>query len=92
MSKFKPQVTYMTWESRHNYQVDRIGVKSPYITEKFKTYAELKKALAIRILHEHIDEEFDVFVTRSRRGSWGEWFEKWKMIQGKPKIIKQGWQ
>jgi hypothetical protein len=22
----------------------------------------------------------------------GEWFEKWKMIQGKPKIIKQGWQ
>ena len=91
MSKFKPQVTYMTWESRHNYQVDRIGVKSPYITEKFKTYAELKKALAIRILHEHIDEEFDVFVTRSRRGSWGEYYEKWVLVNNKARIIKKGW-
>jgi hypothetical protein len=82
----------MTWNSRHNYQVERIGVKSPYITEKFKTYAELKKALAIRILHEHIDEEFDVFVTRSRRGSWGEYYEKWVLVNNKARIIKKGWQ
>jgi hypothetical protein len=91
MSNFKPQVTYMTWNSRHEYQVEKYGVKTPYITEKFKTYAELKKALAIRILREHIGD-MDVFVTRSRRGKWGEWGEKWQLINGKPTIIKKGWQ
>jgi hypothetical protein len=91
MSNFKPQVTYMTWNSRHEYQVEKYGVKTPYITEKFKTYAELKKALAIRILREHIGD-MDVFVTRSRRGEWGEWGEKWQLINGKPTIIKKGWQ
>ena len=91
MSNFKPQVTYMTWNSRHEYQVEKYRVKTPYITEKFKTYAELKKALAIRILREHIGD-MDVFVTRSRRGEWGEWFEKWVKINGKPTIIKKGWQ
>ncbi len=36
--------------------------------------------------------EDEVFVTRSRRGEWGEWFEKWVLINGKPTIIKKGWQ
>ena len=91
MAQFRPQVTYMTSESLHDYRVERYRVTSPYKTERFKTYAELKKALKDYILDNHIGED-PVFVSRSRRGTWGEWFEKWEKINGKPKITKQGWQ
>lgn len=91
MAQFRPQVTYMTSSSLHDYRVGRFRCTSPYITERFKTYAELKKALKGRILHDHIGED-RVFVTRSRRGEWGEWFEKWELINGKPTITKKGWQ
>jgi hypothetical protein len=91
MANFKPQVTYMTSESLHDYRVERYGVISPYKTERFNTYTQLKKALKDRILHEHIGED-EVFVTRSRRGEWGEWFEKWVLINKNPTIIKKGWQ
>ena len=47
MANFKPQVTYMTSESLHDYRVERYRVTSPYKTERFKTYAELKTAHAI---------------------------------------------
>ena len=91
MAQFKPQVTYMTSSSLHDYNVERYGVISPYKTERFKTYAELKKALRERILHEHIGED-EVFVTRSRRGHWGEYYEKWELVNGNPTIIQKGWQ
>ena len=91
MANFKPQVTYMTLSSKLDYQNSRYGVRSPYKTERFNTYVELKKALKDRILHDHIGSE-PVFVSRSRRGEWGEWFEKWELVNGKPTIIKQGWQ
>ena len=91
MANFKPQVTYMTDTSLHDYKVDRYRVTSPSITKSFNTYAELKKALKDYILDNHIGED-EVFVTRSRRGEWGEWFEKWVKINGKPTIIKKGWQ
>ena len=91
MSNFKPQVTYMTSESLHDYRMNRYRVSSPNITKSFKNYAELKKALKDYILHNHIGED-EVFVTRSRRGEWGEWFEKWELINGKPTITKKGWQ
>jgi len=32
-----------------------------------------------------------VNVYRERRGEWGEWFEHWSLINGKPTIIKEGW-
>jgi len=91
MANFKPQVTYMTSSSLHDYRVERYRVTSPNKVERFKTYAELKKALKDRILHDHIGDE-PVFVSRSRRGEWGEWYEKWELVNGKPTIIKQGWQ
>lgn len=90
MSQFKPQVTYMTRENHLDNRVGYYSVSSR-TTERFNTYAELKKALRERILHEHIGED-EVFVSRSRRGEWGEWFEKWALVNGKPTIIKQGWQ
>ncbi len=91
MAQFRPQVTYMTSETLYDYRVGRLRCTSPYKTERFKTYAELKKALKDYILDNHIGED-EVFVTRSRRGEWGEWFEKWVKINGKPTIIKKGWQ
>jgi hypothetical protein len=90
MSNFKPQVRYMTSESRHDYNYDRYRVTSPYITKSFKTYAELKKALKDYILHNHIGDD-EVCVSRSRRGHWGEYFEKWGLVNNKPTIVKQGW-
>ena len=91
MANFKPQVTYMTDSSLHDYKVERLRVTSPSITKKFNTYAELKKALKDYILDNHIGED-EVFVTRSRRGEWGEWYEKWIKVNGVPKIVKKGWQ
>jgi hypothetical protein len=90
MSNFKPQVRYMTRDSRHDYNYDRYRVTSPYITKSFKTYAELKKALKDYILHNHIGDD-EVVVSRSRRGEWGEYFEKWALVNNKPTIVKQGW-
>jgi hypothetical protein len=66
-------------------------VHSPYVTKRFNTYAELKKALKDYILHNHIGDD-EVFVSRSRRGEWGEWYEKWSLVNNKPTIVKQGWQ
>jgi hypothetical protein len=91
MANFKPQVNYMTNGSRLDYQHGRLRCTSPYKTETFKTYAELKKALKDRILREHILDE-PVSVYRSRRGSWGEWYEKWSLVNDVPTIVKQGWQ
>jgi hypothetical protein len=54
----------------------------------FPTYKELKSNVQ-ELISQCPDKVLTVF--RSRRGEWGEWFEKWMMINGKPKIIKQGW-
>lgn len=87
MSNFKPQLTVITnetlRESRSHWQS-----KSPYQTVQYKTYDELK-----RNIKKHLEENLEqqIPVCRSRRGEWGEWFENWSLIDGKPKIIKQGW-
>lgn len=90
MSNFKPQVRYTTSESLHDYRMDRYRVSSPYIIKQFNTYAELKKALKDYILSNHIGDDY-VSVNRSRRGEWGEWYEHWLKVNGKPTIVKQGW-
>ncbi len=90
MSNFKPQVRYMTRESLHDYNVGRYGVTTEYTTKKFNTYTELKKALKDYILDNHIADDY-VAVFRSRRGEWGEWYEHWGKVNGKPTIIRQGW-
>jgi hypothetical protein len=53
-----------------------------------KTYREFKRTVA-ELIKESRENEVTIF--RERRGEWGEWFEKWSIIQGKPKITKQGW-
>ena len=77
MPKFKPGFWYKTKES-----------KSQWVS--FNTYAELKSNLK-GYLEESEEEYISVF--RSRRGEWGEWYEHWELGgNGRPKIIKQGWQ
>ena len=84
-----PQVHYTTIESLRAYYCSGYRCKSSENTKYYKSYRELKKDLK-NILEVNIDDE-GVFVVRSRRGEWGEWFERWKLIGGKPTIVKQGW-
>ena len=57
-------------------------------TTSFSTYRELKKNMKL-LLQRSNDNE--VFVSRSKRGEWGEWFEYWQISNNKPVIFKQGW-
>jgi len=92
MANFKPQVSYETKESLNNYynssQYSKPKIKRG-ITKHFKTYSELLKNIK-GFCEENIDED-GVFVVRSRRGQWGEWCERWKLVNGKPTIVKEGW-
>jgi hypothetical protein len=89
MSNFKPQATFVSQESYNDYRSYR--KHSANYTKVYNTYAELKKELP-KLLEEHIKFTDDsIFVSRSRRGQWGEYFEKWDLINGKAKITKQGW-
>lgn len=59
-------------------------------TTQFSTYAEVKKNM--KLLLERSDTE-EVYVSRSRRGEWGEWFEYWGFDHSrKPVINRKGWQ
>jgi hypothetical protein len=53
-----------------------------------KTYREFKRTVK-ELLTESRTKELTIF--RERRGEWGEWFERWELINGNPKITKQGW-
>ncbi len=55
-------------------------------TTMYHTYDQIRKDIP-KLLSEHDQVE----VTRSRRGEWGEWFERWELIEGKPTITKQTW-
>lgn len=44
-----------------------------------------------RFSYEDIAKRGYVGVYRSRRGEWGEWFEHWKLEDGKLVKIKEGW-
>ena len=57
-------------------------------TTSFSTYRELRRNM--KLLLERSTEQI-VTVSRSRRGEWGEWFEKWGMYNGKPVKLKEGW-
>jgi hypothetical protein len=58
-------------------------------TTVFSNYAEVKKNMRFLLQRSNIHE---VYVSRSRRGCWGEWFEYWGFDHShKPIIKKQGW-
>lgn len=57
-------------------------------TIRFNTYRELLKNMKA-MLEESPDNE--VCVSRSKRGQWGEWFEKWQKRNGKPYKLSETW-
>lgn len=86
MANFKPQVRVITQETNRAYHWER--AKSPHVSVQYPTYKKL-----VKNLQKHLVENLEptVTVTRSKRGEWGEWFEKWELRNGKPTIIEQGW-
>jgi hypothetical protein len=86
MAKFKPQISFKTAESIHEYNTG--WRKRPYDVKEYKTYRKLKQDLK-NVLKENLVDYASV--VRSKRGEWGEWFEHWTLVNGKPTIIKQGW-
>jgi hypothetical protein len=55
----------------------------------YKDYTTLKKNL-IKLINKSWDRT--VCVTRTRRGEWGQWFERWVLNEnGKPYKTKETW-
>lgn len=69
---------------------DKRGVMQ-WVDTYERTYQNYKTLL--KDLPEVFRHSSDGIVTvyRSRRGQWGEWFEKWHMAGNKPQIFKEGW-
>jgi hypothetical protein len=72
-----------------------------YVSKEFDTYRLLIKSLK-NVLDEHSHNVRGfiryqnlrdyVSVVRSKgRGGWNEWFEHWKLVDGKLSKIKEGW-
>lgn len=84
---FRPQVIVSV---HRGYQGEfENNVSNGHIQKQFASYSEVKKRIKDLL---KISDNNEVSVYRHRRGEWGEWFEKWSLIDGKPKIFKQGWQ
>tara|TARA_R110000868_G_scaffold204449_1_gene452539 strand:- start:2014 stop:2289 length:276 start_codon:yes stop_codon:yes gene_type:complete len=88
----RPQVQYVTAESLRDWQNDYSNKKSKQVVKSFPTYRELKKNMAcILAVAIYLDEDDTVSVYRERKGEWGEYYEKWAIVNNKPTIIKSGW-
>jgi hypothetical protein len=70
---------YTAWDSNRVESHD---------TKTFPSYRELRKNLKDLLKS---DPENIVTVYRQRRGEWGEWFEKWGLLNGRPVKLKEGW-
>ena len=57
-------------------------------TTSFDTYRGGLRNMKL-LLERSVDNE--VCVSRSKRGQWGEWFERWQLQCGKPVLIKACW-
>jgi hypothetical protein len=55
---------------------------------RIPVYKDVKSTMSMML-----NDSYDglVKVYRRRRGEWGEWFEHWQLVNGKPKVIKEGW-
>ena len=88
MAKFKPGFWRKTKETERDYRLSTSKKDNEWV--EFNTYAELRSNLK-----KYLDESPEPYISvyRSRRGEFGEWYEHWALgVNGKPKIIKSGWQ
>lgn len=83
---WRPFFHHVTADSRREYYNG--WRKSEQLYVSFPTYQQLKKEIK-KYLEESVTEYITVF--RTRKGEWGEWFEHWQLVNGKPTIIKKGW-
>lgn len=88
MPKFRPDI-FLPCDEHKLSCYDERRWKNGHLHKSYPTYRELKKDLPFYLGISHTGE---VFVTRYRRGEWGEYFEVWRLVNGKPKIIREGWQ
>lgn len=65
------------------------NTKRSWIGYVYPTYRILVSNIKKHLAESNNNE---LVVYRTRRGEWGEWYEYWSLINGKPKITKQGWQ
>jgi hypothetical protein len=87
MSNFKPGFWVRTEETQNNYRNYSSKHDKAYIYAD--TYRKLKPLIKEYL---PLSLEGEISVHRSRRGEWGEYFEVWKMVNGKPTIVREGWQ
>ena len=61
-----------------------------HVSKVFPTYAKLRRAMKT-MMSDSIDNI--VGVTRTRRGEWGQWFERWAINEQTNKLekIKETW-
>lgn len=67
----------------------QVRVNGEFIQKQFPTYSEVKKRMKYLL---EVSDNNEVSVYRHRRGEWGEYYEKWELVNGRPTIIKEGWQ
>jgi hypothetical protein len=83
---FRPTVMV---DVAHNYRGEyENNVCGNSIQLQFANYEMVKRGMK-KLLNESNNNLVRVY--RHRRGEWGEWFEHWSYVDGKPKIVKQGW-
>ena len=82
---WRPGFWHKTRDTQLAYQFR--DAKRDSVWVDFPTYRELKRNIK-QYLKESV--EGSVTVVRHRRGEWGEWYERWELINGEPKIMKEG--
>jgi len=94
MSKSRNKKPYLFVDKQGYFRLPShlVGVHSrpceTYCVE-FKTYRQLLKELPS--LFKETGKQV-ITIYRTRRGEWGEWFEKWTTTaKGDLSLIKQGW-
>jgi hypothetical protein len=76
----RPHKPWASYRNQDGKDVDRT----------FKTYTALRRAMKA-MMNDSVDNIVEV--TRTRRGTWGQWFERWAINEAtnKLEIIKETW-
>jgi hypothetical protein len=84
----RPGFWVTTKESRREARLSSLR-KRESIWVEAENYSKLKTQIR-KYLPLSVEDKIHVY--RKRRGQFGEWFEHWQLVNGRAKIVKQGWQ
>jgi hypothetical protein len=83
---FRPQVNFkIPFDYKGDFRNHIVGGS---VHLELKNYIEVKKRMKEFLI---ASENYEVNVYRHRRGQWGEWVERWSLINDKPQITFQTW-